>query len=157
MCDLPEYTPLSQNIPPLISQIICATLQNLPSPSEHTPFSTTIVLCDPPRIYLSLPEYTPLFNKFICATSQNIPLSPRIYPPPLISQIICATLQNLPSLSEHTPLFNNYNIMRPSQNLPPPPRINPPFHSGRVAYNCLKGGCILGGEGRFWEGRLYTC
>ena len=37
-------------------------------------------MCDPPRIYPSLPESTPLFNKFICATlpestppSQNIP------------------------------------------------------------------------------------
>ena len=32
-----------------------------------------------------------------------------------------------PSLPEYTPLlFNNYNIMRPSQNLPLPPRIYPP-------------------------------
>ena len=26
---------------------------------------------------------------------------------------------------------------------------------GRVAYGCLKRGYIMGGRGRFWEGRLY--
>ena len=75
---LPESTPRSQNIPP---------------------FSTTI--CDPPRIYHSLPEYTLLFNNYM-RPSQNQPPPPKIYPPPLL---------------------NDYNIMRPSQNLPLPPRI----------------------------------
>ena len=31
------------------------------------------------------------------------------------------------TLPESTHLFNNYNIMRPSQNLPLPQRIYPPF------------------------------
>ena len=61
-------------------------------------------MCDPPRIYPSLPEYTPLFNKFISTTlpestppSQNIPLfSATVYDPSRI---------NL-SLPEYTPRFN---------------------------------------------------
>ena len=81
---LPEYTPLfnnymrpSQNIyfPPRIypfSTNACATLpsQNIhpPPPPEYIPFSTTIILCDPPRIYPSVPESTHLFNQFMCAT-----------------------------------------------------------------------------------------
>ena len=78
------------------------------SPSQNIPpFSTTI--CDPPRIYPPpLTEYTspPLQQLYM-----TLP-GPRIYP----------------SLSEYTPpLFNNYNIMRPSQNLPLPPKISPRF------------------------------
>ena len=128
---LPESTPPSQNIPP---------------------FSTTIILCDHPRIHPPLPEYTPLFNKFICATlpestppsqnippnqttmrpSQNLPLPLRIYP--LFQQIhMCDPPRIYPSLPGNTPIFNNYFIMRPSQNLPPPPpRIYP------LLNNCMR-------------------
>ena len=105
----------SQNIPPF--QHLYATLpESTPSSQNIPPFSTTICICDPPRIYPSLPEYTPLFNNYM-RPSQNItPFStticepPRIYPPP----------------PDYTPLFNNY--MRPSQNLPLPPRIYPLFN-----------------------------
>ena len=87
MCDPPESTPPSQNIPPFNKCILCATLQEYTSPSLNIPpFSTTI--CDPPRIYPSLSEYTPpLFNKCICATLPE-------YTPP--------------SLPEYTPLFNTF-------------------------------------------------
>ena len=61
-------------------------------------------MCDSPRIYPSLPEYTPLFQQ------------------------LYATLPESPPPSQDTSsLFNNYNILRPSQNLPLPPRIYPPF------------------------------
>ena len=47
------------------------------------------------------------------------PYPPRISPPPPRTYL----------------LFNNYNIMRPSQNLPLPPRIYPPFQSIYVCDN----------------------
>ena len=100
-------------------------------------------MCDPPRIYLFLPEYTPPPSQQLYATlpeytlpSQNIP--------PLFNKCICATLpeytppslppsQNTPPFSTTKcdlpriyPTFNNYNIMRCSQNVPLPPRIYPP-------------------------------
>ena len=112
ICDPLRIYP-SQNIPPFSTNVYVRPSQNIPLPlkislrtdpslPEYTPpFSTTIILCDPPRIYPSLPEYTsPPFNKCICVTLQNLPLPPRIYP-----------------------LFNN--SMRPSRNLLLPPRINP--------------------------------
>ena len=51
--------------------------------------------------------------------SQNLPLLPRIYHP--CQQ--CDPPRMYPSLSEYTPIFNNY--MQPSKNLPHPPRIYP--------------------------------
>ena len=99
-------------------------------------------MCDPPRIYPSLPEYTSLFNKNM-RRSQNLPLLPRIYPifqqmhmcyPPRnypslpdytpFSTTVCDHPRNYPSLPDCTPLFNN--CMRPFQNLPLPPRYIPP-------------------------------
>ena len=88
----------------------------------------------PPKIY------TPLFNNYM-RPFQNLPLPPRIYPSfqqlyatlpestlpsqniPLFSTIICNPPRIYPSLPEYTPLFNDYNIMRPFQNLPLPPKI----------------------------------
>ena len=115
-------------------------------PSQNTPrFSTTI--CDPPIIHPYLPEYTPLFNNYnIMRPSQNLPLPPRIYLPfqpiyvcdppriypsqntPRFSTTICDPPIIHPYLPENTPLFNNYDIMRPSQNLPLPLRIYPIFN-----------------------------
>ena len=47
--------------------------------------------------------------------------------PPPFSITMCDPPRIHPSLPEYTPLlFNNYNIMRPSQNLPLLPRIYPP-------------------------------
>ena len=73
---LPDYTPPSQNLPPLFNKFICATFPESIPPSQDTPpFSTTI--CDPPRIYPSLPEYTPVFNNYnIMRNSQNLPSLP---------------------------------------------------------------------------------
>ena len=116
--------------------------QNLPLPPWNIPpFSTTTILCDPPRIYPSLPEYTPLFNNYnIMRRSQNLPLLPRIYPtfqqmhmcdPPRLYppfQQLYATLPGSTPSSQNIifPFLTNLYV-RPSQNLPLPPRIYPPF------------------------------
>ena len=118
---LPESTPPSQNIPPLSTNI-----------------------CDPPRIYSSLPEYTPPFQKLNATLPESTPLSqnigptllfnnyirPRIYPSlpeyTPFSTTICGPPRIYPSLPEYTP-FSTSTIMRPSQNLPLLPRIYPTF------------------------------
>ena len=86
-------------------------------------------MCDPPRIYPSLPEYTSLFNKFTCVTvpestppSQNIPL-----PPPFATDVYVQPSQNLPLPPRIHPPFSKNSYVRPSQNLPLRPRIYPPF------------------------------
>ena len=58
-------------------------------------------------------------------SSKNLLLPPGLYPSFL--QLYANLPESRPSLPEYTPLFNNYNIMRPSQNLPLPPRIYAPF------------------------------
>ena len=111
-----EYTPLFNNsnimrpfqnlplplsiYPPFQQIYMCDPPRIYPSLPEDTPLSTTI--CDPPRIYLFLPKYTPFLTNLYVRSSQKLLLPPRIYP-----------------------LFNN--CMRPFQNLPLPPRIYPPF------------------------------
>ena len=62
------------------------------------------IMCDPPRIYLSLPEYTPLFNNYM-RPSQNIPFPLKIYPP-FQHKYMCDPPRICPSL---------------------PPRIHSPF------------------------------
>ena len=142
---LPEYTLPSQNIPPLFNKCICATLPEYTPPSlpprihppfqqlnatfpESTPLSTTIILCDAPRMYPSLPEYTPppfqqLYMTLPESTPpfQNIPTFQQLY--------YYTTLPEYfpPSISPriYPPSFNNY--MRHSQKLPLPPRIPPLF------------------------------
>ena len=100
-------------------------------------------MCDPPRIYPSLPEYThffnnymrpfqnlslpeytyPLFNKFICATlPESTPPPQNMRTPPFQQIYMCDPLRIYPSLPE---FFNNY--MRHSQRLPPPSQNAPPF------------------------------
>ena len=90
---IPNYTPGvdcvgSQNLPPPLpgstSPLYCDYVKGIrlpesTSPSQNIPpFSTTI--CDPPRIYSSLPEYTPIFNNYkIMRPSQNLPLPSRIF------------------------------------------------------------------------------
>ena len=116
---LPEYTPFSTNVyvrpsqnlplPPRIYppfQQLYATLPECTPPSQNIPpFSTTIILCDPPRIYPSLPEYTPLCNNYnIMRPSQNIPLLPRI-----------------------SPLFQQIYMCDPPRIYPPPSQNIPPF------------------------------
>ena len=104
-------------------------------------------MCDPPRIYPSLPEYIPLLNKYIIMRrSHNLPRPPKIYPP---FQQLCATLpestppsQNIPPFStnillcdapkiyppsQNIPPFLTHLYVRPSQNLPLPPKIYPLF------------------------------
>ena len=107
-------------------QQLYATLQESTPPSQNiSPFSTTIILCDPFRIYPSLPEYNPLFSNYnIMRHSQYLTLLPRIYPS--FQHIhMCDPPRIYPSFPDYTLLFNNY--MRPSQNLPIPPRIYSPL------------------------------
>ena len=138
---LPEYTPLfnnykrpSQNIPlppriyPLFNKCMCdPTLpESTPPLPEYIPFSTTIILCDPPRIYPSLPESTPLFNQFMCATTTicdppRIQLSPQNIPP---FQQLYATFPESTLPPRIYPLFQQLHATLPeytppSQNIPP--------------------------------------
>ena len=77
---LPESTPASQNIP-AFSTTICDPLRIYPFLQEYTPFSTTIILCDLPRIYLHKgytflkKENIPPFSTtiLIMRPSQNLP------------------------------------------------------------------------------------
>ena len=99
-----------------------------------------------PRIYPSLPGSTPLYCDYVkcirllesTPPSQNIPTFQQLYATlpestlpsqnlPPFSTTICDPPITHPSLPEYTPLFNNYNILRPSQNLPLPPKIYPHF------------------------------
>ena len=135
---LPEYTPL-------FNKCTCATLPKSTPPSQTIPsFSTTI--CNPPRIYPSLPEYTSILNSYM-RPSQNLPLPTRIYPlfhnysimrssqnlslplriySPFQPIYMCDPSRIYPCLPESTPpppVFKNYKILPPSQNLPLTPRI----------------------------------
>ena len=133
MCDplriypsLPEYTPSlfsyymrpSQNLPlpPRIFphfQHLYTTLPESTPPSQYIPpFLTT--LCDPLRIYPSLPDYTTSLFSYYMRPSQNIPLSPRIYPH---FQQLYATLRESTSPSQNIPPF--------STTICDPPRIYP--------------------------------
>ena len=74
----PESSPPSQNIPPF--QQLYVTLPESTPHSQNIP-SVSTTICDPPRIYPSLPEYTLRFINYM-RPSQNLPLPLRIYPPP---------------------------------------------------------------------------
>ena len=139
---LPESTPPSQNILPFSTNLYVRPSQNLPLPPRIYPPFQQMYICDPPIIYLSVPEYTPfltnymrpsqnlplpdytpLFNKCIVRPSQNIPLPLKINP--LFNNYVRPS-QNMPLPPRiYSSLFNNYNIMRPFQNRPLPPRIYP--------------------------------
>ena len=169
MSSNPRIYPPSQNIPPFSTNLYVRPSQNLPSaPSQNIlPFSTNLYvrlsqnlplppriyppfkkmyICDPPRIYLSVPEHTPhpfsqnlplpeyttLFNKCICATLSESPPSQNI---PLFNNYVRPS-ENLPLPPRIYPsLFNNYNIMRPFQNRPLPPRIYPSIFNN---YNIMR-------------------
>ena len=138
-----QNLPLPPRIYPTFQQLYAIHPESTP-PSQNIPhFSTTMILCDPPRIYPSLPEYTPLFNNYM-RHSQNFPSLPEYTLPfnnyatlpeststsqniPHFSTtiILCDPPRIYPFLPEYTPLCNNY--MRPSHNLPLPPRIYPTF------------------------------
>ena len=75
---LPDSTPPSQNLPHFQCQLYATLPQSTPPSQNIPPFSITI--CDPPRIYSSLPKYTPIFNNYkIMRPVQNLPLPPRIF------------------------------------------------------------------------------
>ena len=127
---LPESTPPSQNILPF-STTVCDPPRIYPSVPEYTPFSTIITLCFHPRIYPSLPEYTPLPFQPIYMYDP-----PRIYIP-FLTTIYHGPRIYLPPPSQNIPLFSTTicdppRISPPSQNIRPfskticdPPRICP--------------------------------
>ena len=92
---------------------------------EYIPFST--ILCARSSQNLPIPEYTPLFNKFkfVCATfPESSPHFKNITP---FSTTICDTPRIYPSLTDYTsPPFSTNVYVRSSRNLPLPPRIYPP-------------------------------
>ena len=173
----------SQNIPlplriyPHFQQMyICATLPEYTPPYQNTPpFSTT--KCDPPRIYPPPPPriYPSFQQLYYYATGHT----PRIYPsqniPPPFQQLY-ATLLEITPPSENTPpppLLDNYMPPSVSEYIPPHlstiicdiPRIYPsvteyaPFsrrfcNYERIYHLLPELKNILGGRGRFWEGRI---
>ena len=108
---LPESTPPSQNILPFSTNLYVLPSQNLPLPPRIYPFLTTVyptrrsqnlppplpgytpfkqlLLCDPPRIYPSLPEYPP-FSRTIYELPESTPPTQDI--PPLLNNYNYATL-----------------------------------------------------------------
>ena len=60
---LPESTHPSLNIPPF--QQLYATLPESTPPSQNIPPFSKMHMCDPPRIYHSLPDYTLFFNNYM--------------------------------------------------------------------------------------------
>ena len=122
---LPESTAPSQNIPPppVFLTTICDPRRIYPSLPEYTPFSTTIISCGPLRIYPSLLEYTLLFNNAM-RRSQNRPLLPKIYLP--FSRTICDPPRIDPSLPEYTP-FSTTILLCAFPESTPASRNPPPF------------------------------
>ena len=156
ICDPPRiYPSLSEYTPHFSTNVYVRPSQNIPLPPslpprihlpfqklnatfpESTPLSTTIILCDAPKIYSSLPEYTPppfsttiydppiLYPSLPKYTHFSTTIlfydAPRIYPslhlsqniPPPLSTTICDTYRNYPSLREYPPPFSD-NYMPPS-------------------------------------------
>ena len=169
-CDIPRIYPTFNNYN------IMRCSQNLPLPPRiyPPPFQ---------QLYMTLPETItpsqniPTFQQLYYYTTlpESIPpsISPRIYPPPL-STTIYDTHRNYPSLGEHPPPFYTTICPLPSQNISlltflqlyaifqehsPQSLIMPPFleafvivrESTTCSQNWKK---ILGGRGRFWEGRI---
>ena len=94
---------------------MCDPPRIYPSLPEYTPLSKTI--CDPPRIHPSLPEYTPIFNNYYATLPESIPPSQNI---PSLQQLY-ATLPETTLPSENTPLyFDNYMPPSLSEYIPRP-------------------------------------
>ena len=103
--------------------------QNLPLPPRIYPYFQQLYMRPSQNLPLPPRIYPPPFNNYM-RSCQNLPLPSWIYPPPFSTTIILSEPRRIyPSLPEYTPLFNNYNIMRPSQHIPLPPRIYPLFNN----------------------------
>ena len=158
------YATLSELTP--LSATICDTHRNYPSIREYTPlfcqlyaspppsqdislltFSTIILLCDAPRIY-------PPFSNYM-RHSQKLPLPPRI-PPPLFWQPYAPPppppSQNISLLT----VLQIYAIFQEStpQSLNMPPFLDTICNCERIYHTLPELKNILGGRGRFWEGRI---
>ena len=145
---LPEYTPLfntymrpSQNLPlpsriyPPFQHLYATLPESTPPPQKITLSSTTVILCDVPKIYPSFPEYTPPPFQQLYATLPESTHPSRNIPPPF-STTKCDISRIYPSVIEYAPLSGTICIYE---------RI---YHSLPELEN------ILGGSGRFWDGRI---
>ena len=120
---LSEYTPLlnnynimrpSQNLtlppriyPPFQPLKYYATLPEYTLPPRIYPPFQQMYMCDPPRIYPSLPEYTPIFdNYFIMRRSQILYLPPSQNIPPFQQLYV-----TLPENTNITPLRNGFQVI----------------------------------------------
>ena len=128
---LPEYTPPSQNIPPFQQMYVRPYPPEISPPPflEHIPFSTTMILCDPPRIYPFLPESPPPFQSiYVCDNNYMRPSHPSPQNIPVFQQLYATFPESTPpSQNIGLPPFSTNVYVRLSQNLPLPPRIYPPF------------------------------
>ena len=121
-------------------------------------------MCDPPRIYPSLPESTPLFNQFVCATLPESPPPPPENIPPF-SATICDP-SRIDTFLEYTTLSTYVYVQMDSHNIIV---VEKGVYSGRKgwimggSHIVLENGVDLGAEytsynhnkgggGRFWEG-----
>ena len=167
-----QNLPLPSRIYPLLNKFVYATISiSTLLPKIYPLFKNYM---RPSQKLPSLLEYCPLFNNYI-RPSQNLPLPPR-----KCSTIILCDAPNIyPSLSKYTPFQQLYATLtestHPSRNIPLPffttrcdiPRIYfsvteyAPFSRNTCTFICgtiyhslliLKN--ILGGRGRFWDGRI---
>ena len=117
---LPEYTPLFNNY--------MQHPQNLPLPPRiYPPPLILTTICDPPRIYPSLPPYQsqpPLFNNHM-QHSQNLPLHPRIYPAFLTA--ICVPSRIYPYLPDFRYVILLFQISEPPLAVHTLVTLQPPF------------------------------
>ena len=82
-------------------------------------------------ILLAINYVYPPFQQLYVILPESTPFSHNI--PPLFNNYnIMRPSQNLPSLLEYTPLFNNYNIMRRPQNPPSLPEYTPFFNNYNI-------------------------
>ena len=129
--------------------------QNLSLPSRIYPLFQPLYMCDPPRIYPSLPEYTlPFSINLYVRPSENLHLPPRIYPP--FQQIyMCDPSRTYPSninwLKEGRVYsgreglilggLHNFIVVEKGDIF-----WEGGVYSGRIGYSCSKGG-----GGIFWR------
>ena len=156
-----QNLPLPPRIYPTFQQLYATLPESTPPSQNIPPFSTTV--CDPPRIYPSLPAYTPIFNNyFIMRRSQNLSLPPRIYPPfnncMRHSQKLSFPQRIHPTFLTTIFLVSFLQLYMISQESTPqslnvPPFLESTYNCERIYHSLPVMKNILGERGRFWECR----
>ena len=106
-------------------------------PRIHSPFQKLlyVCICDPPKIYPSLPEYTPLFNNYYMYVNATLPKSTPPSQNNLLFNNHMRPYQNLFLPSRINSSFQQLLYMRPSHKLPLLPRIHHPPPLSTTIYN----------------------